>query len=284
MDQKLRADMKDDRDSQPAPIRVGSGYSNIVKENAAFERFYKRQKIVETEEEWVQFMDALKNPLPSDFRISSHCTGQTDVMRDLIKNLTKLATKPDEVTDGGDQPQVPQQKITDTGHELNKTEFAVSSMPWYPNQLGWTINLSKVEIRKSTTLNKLHQFLISETDTGDISRQEAVSMIPPLLLQVKPGHKVLDMCAAPGSKTAQIIEALHADSNMDFIIDADGKAHMADVKHKPLNGLVVANDVDNKRCYMLVHQSNRLHSPSVVIINHDASMMPNFYQTDKVCC
>ncbi len=48
---------------------------------------------------------------------------------------------------------------------------------------------------------------------GNISRQEAVSMIPPLLLDVKPHHKVLDMCAAPGSKTAQLVEFLHADES-----------------------------------------------------------------------
>ncbi len=36
-------------------------------------------------------------------------------------------------------------------------------------------------------------------------------MIPPLVLEVKPHHKVLDMCAAPGSKTAQLIEALHVE-------------------------------------------------------------------------
>lgn len=114
---------------------------------------------------------------------------------------------------------------------------------------------------------------------GDISRQEAVSMIPPLLLDVQPGHSVLDMCAAPGSKTAQIIEMLHKTSSMDFIV---GKGNSPLQDDKPLNGLVVANDVDNKRCYMLVHQSNRLHSPSVVIINHDASTMPNFYKLDQV--
>ena len=32
----------------------------------------------------------------------------------------------------------------------------------------------------------------------------------PLVLDVKPHHKVLDMCAAPGSKTGQLIEAMHA--------------------------------------------------------------------------
>ena len=45
-----------------------------------------------------------------------------------------------------------------------------------------------------------------------------------LVLDVKPHHKVLDMCAAPGSKTAQLIEALHADDPIP-------------------SGFVVANDV-----------------------------------------
>ena len=82
-------------------------------------------------------------------------------------------------------------------------------------------------------------------------------MIPPIVLDVKPHHKVLDMCAAPGSKTAQLIEAIHAEE---------------DVVPK---GLVVANDSDNSRCYMLVHQAKRLQSPCVIITNHDASIMPN---------
>ena len=51
---------------------------------------------------------------------------------------------------------------------------------------------------------------MSETDAGNISRQEAVSMLPPLFLKVEPHHYVLDMCAAPGSKTAQLVESLHA--------------------------------------------------------------------------
>jgi len=38
-------------------------------------------------------------------------------------------------------------------------------------------------------------------------------MIPPLLMDIKSHHKVLDMCAAPGSKTAQLIEYLHADTD-----------------------------------------------------------------------
>lgn len=30
-------------------------------------------------------------------------------------------------------------------------------------------------------------------------------MVPCLVLDVRPGHAVLDMCAAPGSKTAQLL-------------------------------------------------------------------------------
>ena len=36
--------------------------------------------------------------------------------------------------------------------------------------------------------------------------QEAASMIPPLVLEPKPGEIVLDMCAAPGSKASQIAQ------------------------------------------------------------------------------
>jgi tRNA (cytosine49-C5)-methyltransferase len=38
--------------------------------------------------------------------------------------------------------------------------------------------------------------------------QEAASMIPPLVLDPQPGEKVLDMCAAPGSKTTQMAQMM----------------------------------------------------------------------------
>lgn len=71
------------------------------------------------------------------------------------------------------------------------------------------------------------------------------------------------MCAAPGSKTAQLIEFLHR-----------GEERLP-------TGFVIANDVDNNRCYMLVHQAKRLSSPNIIITNHDATIMPNFVVTGK---
>jgi NOL1/NOP2/sun family putative RNA methylase len=38
--------------------------------------------------------------------------------------------------------------------------------------------------------------------------QEAASMIPPIVLDPQPGEKVLDMCAAPGSKTTQMAQMM----------------------------------------------------------------------------
>lgn len=50
-------------------------------------------------------------------------------------------------------------------------------------------------------------------------------------------------------------------------------------------GFVIANDVDNKRCYTLVHQVKRLESPCFAIINHDASNLPNLkYNVYKFSC
>jgi 16S rRNA (cytosine1407-C5)-methyltransferase len=39
---------------------------------------------------------------------------------------------------------------------------------------------------------------------GKIYMQNVSSMIPPLLLEPKPGEKILDLCAAPGAKTSEI--------------------------------------------------------------------------------
>mmetsp|Transcript_17005 Transcript_17005/g.26223 ORF Transcript_17005/g.26223 Transcript_17005/m.26223 type:complete len:476 (-) Transcript_17005:292-1719(-) len=82
-------------------------------------------------------------------------------------------------------------------------------------------------------------------------------MIPVTLLKIEQQHCVLDMCAAPGSKTIQILEYLHAGKNM-------------------MNqGFVMANDTDMKRAYMLTHQARRLNSPSLIIVNNDARFLPN---------
>lgn len=184
-------------------------------------------------------MKHLREPLPTAFRI----TGSRMEARALLHVLQKSLLR-DALVAGKSDPE---------------SDIKAFPLPWYPETLGWQLNLTRHDIRRNEAYFRLHNFLISETASGNINRQEAVSMIPPLVLQVEPQHKVLDMCAAPGSKTAQLIEMIHGND-------------------EPLpEGFVVANDVDNKRCYMLVHQGKRLNSPAFIVTNHDASRFPTMY-------
>lgn len=77
------------------------------------------------------------------------------------------------------------------------------------------------------------------------------------------------MCAAPGSKTVQLLEALNGQGR-------DQAQQLAD------EGLLVANDSDAKRCYMLVHQTlNRMPSINMLITNHDAAQLPTLRYADR---
>ena len=72
-------------------------------------------------------------------------------------------------------------------------------------------NESRWELLNSTT--GIHEFICNERLCGNISRQELVSMIPVFLLDVQPHHRILDMCASPGSKTKHVLEIMHAKLN-----------------------------------------------------------------------
>lgn len=73
---------------------------------------------------------------------------------------------------------------------LEKKGIKLKQIPWYKN--GFFVESEK-GIAKT-----LEYFL------GYYYIQEASSMIPPLILNPKPNEVVLDLCAAPGSKTTQI--------------------------------------------------------------------------------
>jgi NOL1/NOP2/sun family putative RNA methylase len=62
---------------------------------------------------------------------------------------------------------------------------------------------------------------LTEHVLGYIYVQEAASMIPPVVLDPQPGERILDMCAAPGSKTTQIAQYMQ---NKGILVanDSDG--------------------------------------------------------------
>ncbi|KAI0342424.1 S-adenosyl-L-methionine-dependent methyltransferase [Trametopsis cervina] len=206
--------------------------------NEKFEKYYKAQNIL-PEDEWEQFMESMRQPLPTTFRV----TGS----RQTAKLLNEMIR----------DDHVPQ--LSGAIFE-GETVAPPTQISWYPEGLAWQFNVEKKVLRKSPEFKKFHNFLVFETEVGNISRQEAVSMLPPLFLEVEPHHRVIDMCAAPGSKTAQLLEALHA--------------HDTITASSFPSGLLIANDSDHKRTHMLIHQAARLPSPALMVTNHDASIYP----------
>lgn len=77
---------------------------------------------------------------------------------------------------------------------------------------------------------------------GHIYMQEAASMLPVSLLAPEPGETILDMCAAPGSKTTQIA------------------AHLSG------KGVIIANEVQEKRMWTLKHACHRLGVTNVILV------------------
>lgn len=118
-------------------------------------------------EEWDEFMASLKSDLPATFRI----TGSKDVAVKMLEVVQKQFLS----HSSGDNPE---------------QQLDIFPLPWYPDKLAWQMNLTRKDIRRVENYYKLHNFLISETENGTISRQETVSMIPPLVLNVKSHHKV----------------------------------------------------------------------------------------------
>ncbi len=82
---------------------------------------------------------------------------------------------------------------------------------------------------------------LPEHQLGYFYVQDAASMIPPVVLQPKPGETVLDLCAAPGSKTTQMA---------------------AMMKNK---GLVVANDISGSRLKPLGLNLNRMGVVNTIV-------------------
>ncbi|KAH0455453.1 hypothetical protein IEQ34_015485 [Dendrobium chrysotoxum] len=224
--------------------------------NLGFEEYYKGQVIV-PEEEWEEFINLLRKPLPAAFRINASGQFFKDIRLQLENEFTKsLDTE------------------TSNDYEIE----AIRPLPWYPDKLAWHLNFSRMQLRKNQILERFHEFLKQENEVGTITRQEAVSMVPPLFLDVLPDHYILDMCAAPGSKTFQLLEIIHQS------IKPGSLPH----------GLVIANDVDVQRCNLLIHQTKRMCSANLIVTNHEAQYFPScllqgelkkdILQFDRVLC
>jgi len=220
--------------------REGSG--DIVMENAGYEAYYKRMGIC-PEADWARMMETLRTGLPAAMRINTMRAGH-QALNERLREMVNVCS--------GD---------------ADRECYAPEQLKFYPDGLGWHWrSLDRTKIKKDGRHVRLKNYLSERERRGMITRQEVVSQLPPLFLSVEPHHYVLDMCAAPGSKTTQMIELMH-------------RRHAAEGGPPP-TGMVMANELQWRRANMLAHQVVRSNSPCAAIVNMDAQYFPELWDGD----
>lgn len=181
--------------------------------------FEKRfRKMLKTDEEYEKFIDCIITPQRKSFRVNS--------LR--VENSEDVINK------------------------LKKKGLEISKVPWCEN--GFFADY-KEDIRTDLG-NLLEHFL------GLMYVQEATSMCPPTLLDIPEtiddDFMVLDMAAAPGSKTTQLGDMM---------------------KNK---GTLIANELDYNRLSPLKLNLERSGLINTVIINNDGARIEGFEIFDRI--
>lgn len=136
----------------------------------------------------------------------------------------------------------------------NIIKEVVKQVPWCVG--AYQINTDGATLAKDESFSELHKLLCREVKLGHIVRQELVSMIPAIFLDVLPHHDTLDMCAAPGSKTEQLISALLKPTEYS-------------------KGYLIANDADPKRMHTLRRRYEACATPNLIFTCGTAASLEN---------
>ena len=130
---------------------------------------------------------------------------------------------------------------------LKEKGVSFKEIPWA--RYGYVVEHGSIDLGKTL-----------EHMLGLIYIQAPISMLPVEVLDPKPGEKVLDLCAAPGSKSTQIAQLLNG------------------------LGVLVANDISFERVKALASNLQRFGVLNVIITLMDGRKFPRFAREcfDKV--
>jgi len=176
-----------------------------------FDEYYKTQfKGIVDDAEYEVFVKTLQEKLPVTFRINSGELGferVSNMFKDpnYVKNMAvPVEEKKQEETyaQNADMKHVNHGDLNIKTAQLDFNNLRMDVKKYYPQDIVFEMMIPKELLKKNTGLKKVHEVIMKLADSGLITRQEIVSMLPPLLLDVHADHSVFDMCAAPGSKTA----------------------------------------------------------------------------------
>ena len=123
--------------------------------------------------------------------------------------------------------------IKNVKESIEAKNWELTPIPWCKE--GFWIEHRGVGEEKRRDVGNLLEYHL-----GNIYVQEAASMIPPLVLQPQPGDLVLDMCAAPGSKTTQMAAMMN---NEGLLIANDYKGQRLQSLGINLQRSIITNTV-----------------------------------------
>lgn len=135
-----------------------------------------------------------------------------------------------------------------------KPSLRVNTLKISENELVKRLKEKGVKLEKIKWLKNAYfytsKFALASTPEylqGYYYLQDAASQIPAMVLNPKPGERVLDMAAAPGGKTTQMSELMKN------------------------TGVIVALDVKNDRLSSLKNNIERMGCKNIIVYNKDAN-------------
>ena len=163
-----------------------------------------------------------------------HFKRYMDIIPD-FDSFTEFLSRPLPITVRINTLKIDRSRLMD---RLDRAGIEHEEMGWYPLGLRLGPGIERP--------GKLIEHLL-----GYVHIQEEVSMIPPIVLDSRPGEEVLDLCASPGSKTTHISQIMEN------------------------RGLIIANEPSLSRVTPLRSNCERLGVLNTAITRYDGRRFPD---------